>query len=623
MQDERAEESRARAGESQHVAHVSSRVRVTSAAQSSARDDAAIAAGTPSFSLMLRAGTQAAAVILRDIGDRLQHGVALYAGVGNNGGDAYIVAAQLARAGIPVRLHAAGAPRTADAQRAARLAAHVLVHGAPTGRERVVVDGLLGTGHHGALRGAVGVGCALLHDARARGAAVVALDLPSGMDATTGAITDGAVHADVTVAFGTIKRGALIARANAGRIVLVDIGLERHDTAPDDAWIMADQALLARMLSPIAWNAYKSRRGQLALVGGAAGMAGAVVLASRAALRAGAGLVHTYVDRPSVPTLQQSVPQALAHAWPLHAMQSSVSERGTPQVVDDAHRQVTQKGASHSEGGRALASQHEIADGDVSVSATTRSPTAPSGTSLPWGSALAIGPGLGRDEPSRALLLLALEQNAAVPLLLDADALTLLSTALAATTSNADDRSRDGVSVSVAAIALRTLSMSRREIVCTPHPGEFARMLGEAVPIDWEQKAKVLRAFAAHARVTVLLKGTPTLIAPADGGPLRVISRGTAALATGGSGDLLSGIIGALLAQGVDGTSAAVLGATAHGLAAERVTELASGEVRGLTLDDVLDALPHTWHQMRQPAALPPGVLYELPGMQDSNGPLP
>ncbi len=558
------------ATQQQRTSTIPSRVRVTTAVQSGARDHAAIAAGIPSFALMLRAGTHAAEVILRDMDERVQHGVALFAGVGNNGGDTYIVAAQLARAGIRVRLHAAGAPRTADAQRAARLAAPFLVDGAPTGRERAVVDGLLGTGHAGALRGDITAACETLSDARARGATIVALDVPSGLNASTGEISDGAVAADVTVTFGTIKRGLLIARAYAGRVVLADIGLEHHAAAPDDAWIMPDDAMLARMLPSIAWDAYKSRRGQLALVGGAVGMAGAVVLASRAALRTGAGLVHNWIDIASVPVLQATVPQAIAHDWP-------DSFAPAADVTHDVRSDTVHADASDS----------------------------------PWGSALAIGPGLGRDQRSRALLALALQQNAHVPLLLDADALTLLSSH-----ANAKPKS---VSPSAAdhhgdvAASLRVLSANGRVIVCTPHPGEFARMLGVAVPTDWQQRAEVLREFASRAAVTVLLKGTPTLIAPADGGPLVVMARGTAALATGGSGDVLSGIIGALLAQGLDGPSAAILGATAHGLAAERATTLADGEIRGVTLEDVLDALPHAWQQLRQFPTLSPGVLYELP----------
>ena len=517
-----------------------SRVRITTAAEAAARDHAAIQDGAPSFELMLQAGTQAAASLLRDFNDRLHHGVALYAGVGNNGGDAYIVAAQLARVGVKARVHAVGAPRTDDAQRAAALAAPSLVHGSPTGREQLVVDGLLGTGHRGALRDEARRLCDVMTLARERGATIAALDLPSGLDATTGAIADGSVAADVTVTFGSIKRGLLFARGHAGRILLLDIGLARHALHDDRAWMMADDATIARMLPSTPWDAHKGRRGRLALVGGATGMAGALILSTRAALAAGCGLVISWTDSSGVPALQQTVPQAIANEWP-------------------------------------------AANDVVSESA--------------WGSALAIGPGLGRGDASYALLQRALRENVGVPILLDADALTLIAMHMS---------SRD------AAAALREIRVNAASVVCTPHPREFERLLGAPLPSDWQARADVLQDFASRANVTVLLKGTPTLIASPSGNSLHTVARGTALLATGGSGDILTGLIGALLSQGIPADSAALLGATAHGLAAEIATEHAQG-IRGLTLDALLHALPDAWRAMAQPATFPPGVIAELP----------
>ncbi len=522
---------------------------------------------------MLRAGTGAAEVMLRDYDDRLHHGVALLAGVGNNGGDAYILAAQLARVGVQARLHAVAPPRTPDAQRAAALAAPSLIHGAPTGRELLVVDGLLGTAHHGALRHPVLHACAQLQHARDRHATIVALDLPSGLDATTGEVAPGAVPADVTVTFGTIKRGLLIARGHAGRVVLVDIGLVEHalyDTQRDDrAWRMPDASALAHLVPPVAWNAHKGTRGHVALVGGGAGMAGALVLATRGALGAGCGLAHGYLESPAgVAALQQVLPQAIAHVWP----------------ADDE--------------------DHASAAG-----------------AAPWGHALVLGPGLGRSTASQQMVHRALRDNAGVPLLLDADALTLL-----ATQELSPDIARDSASdtapdtapewahrsaVSDAAARLRVIASRAAGVVCTPHVGEFARMTGARVGDDWQQRADRLQDFAMRAGVTVLLKGTPTLIATPDSAPLTVLSEGTALLATGGSGDILSGIIGALLAQGMSAPDAAALGATAHGRAAELATRRHGG-VRGLTLEDMLDALAQTWYSLQQPASFEPGVLHEL-----------
>ena len=163
----------------------------------------------------------------------------------------------------------------------------------------------------------------------------MALDLPSGLDATTGHVADGSVPAHVTLTFGTIKRGTLLRREHVGRLVLLDIGLRLHADAPgeqdDDAWRWADDATL-RILGRNAraadgWTAHKGVRGRVGVAGGDVGMAGAVVLACRAALHTGAGLVHAIVDEGSVAPVQSLVPQALAHCWPSQPVSRRADER--------------------------------------------------------------------------------------------------------------------------------------------------------------------------------------------------------------------------------------------------------------------------------------------------------
>ncbi len=524
-------------------------LRVTTAAEAAARDRAAIAAGVASFDLMLQAGTTAAAVILRDYATQLSHGVALFAGSGNNGGDAYVVAAQLARAGVAVRLHAAAPPRSPNAARAMALAAPALVHGSPSGHERLVVDGLLGTGHHHALREPVLAACQRVSLARDGGATVIALDVPSGLDATTGEIADGSAAAHATLCFGTIKRGLLLSRAHAGRIVLLDIGLAGEADRDDSAWHLANAADFARWLPPIAWNAHKGRRGRVAIVGGHEGMAGAVMLATRAALAAGAGLAHAIVDAPSVAAVQLTVPQALAEPWPVRDP-ASTGERAEQATLDRCD-------------------------------------------------ALAIGPGLGRGTRSSHLLERMVNEHRQAPLLLDADALWLVADV-------AHARGTD------AAALLRHWTRHSRAVVCTPHEGEFARLLGTAVPPLWDARVDALRHFAARGGVTMLLKGTPTLIATPDGGPITVVPHGTPLLATGGSGDVLSGLIVALLGQGLAPLEAAVCAATVHGRAAELATARLGG-IRGGTLEAVFESLPAAWRLLEHPVTFPPGVLVELP----------
>lgn len=291
-------------------------VRVVTAVQAAERDARAIGAGTPSRALMQAAGRHAAAELMRHAGERARAGVAIYAGGGNNGGDAWVVAAALASAGMPVRMHEVEAPRTDDA-RAEKTAAASVLQGAAAPRDLpgVVVDGLLGTGARGTPHGAIAQACADIDAARAGGAFVVALDVPSGLDASTGT-HDGAPRADLTVTFGTIKRGLLTARDWCGGIVVVDIGLGVHAGLDDGAPILADAAFVRSIVPRISADAHKGARKKVAIVGGARGMAGAAILAGRAALHSGVGLVKLVVSPDNVDLVQRTVPEAIAAAWP-------------------------------------------------------------------------------------------------------------------------------------------------------------------------------------------------------------------------------------------------------------------------------------------------------------------
>jgi NAD(P)H-hydrate epimerase len=288
---------------------------VATAAQAAHRDRAAIAGGIASFDLMLRAGTATAAIVLRDFADNLSEGVAIFAGPGNNGGDAYVVAAQLIRSGIRVRMHAAEPPRTDDARRAAALVETQLVHGPPTGNERLAIDGLLGTGHRGPLRGPIENACDRLSRYQESGASIIALDVPSGLDATTGELAAGSVSADCTIAYGTYKRAHLNARDHFGRVLLVAIGLDGHVEQDDGAWLLAESGTLRDHVRPVVWNTWKTKRGVVGLVGGNESMAGSITIAARAALSTGAGLLHVAVAEQSRNILQSSFPESNSHSF--------------------------------------------------------------------------------------------------------------------------------------------------------------------------------------------------------------------------------------------------------------------------------------------------------------------
>ena len=297
-------------------------VAVVDAAGASDRDAAAIAAGIPSRALMQRAGAAAAGVLSDAFSELLPRGALIATGPGNNGGDGWVVAHALHAAGVDVLVAECAQSRTPDAlaERDAAIGAGVRVaertDALPTAGGRLIVDALLGTGvRAGALLGgSIGDAVAQLRAMREAGACVVALDLPSGLDATSGHDA-GAVRADLTITFGTIKRGHLVARALCGRIVVVDIGLGAHAHHPGETEL-ASPAWFRAHLPRIAADAHKGTRGKVAIVGGAPGMAGAVMLAARGALRSGAGLVKCLVAPESLGAVQEGEPAALGAAWP-------------------------------------------------------------------------------------------------------------------------------------------------------------------------------------------------------------------------------------------------------------------------------------------------------------------
>ena len=261
---------------------------------------------------MQRAGAAAAVEIVRRLPHLLSGGVIIHTGPGNNGGDGWVLARALAAAGVQVSVIEASAPKTDDA-RAERELAKPFVATAATGRENIIVDALLGTGSRGAPRDDIARAIDAIGAARARGATVVSLDVPSGVDADTGEATV-AVHADLTLTFAAIKRGLLAARSHAGTIVVLDIGLgEGGEGLPE----LVREEWVRDHVPPLGAEVHKGVRGRLAIVGGGGGMTGAAVLAARAAMRSGIGLVRLIVPRATLSIVQGTEPHALAHAWPV------------------------------------------------------------------------------------------------------------------------------------------------------------------------------------------------------------------------------------------------------------------------------------------------------------------
>ncbi|MGP3773738.1 NAD(P)H-hydrate dehydratase [Streptomyces sp. SDT5-1] len=456
----------------------------------------------PEGALMQRAAAGLAAACADLLGKTYGARVTLLVGSGDNGGDALYAGARLARRGAGVTALLLSPDRAHPGGLAALRAAGGTVLDAQVenatelvGRADLVVDGIVGIGGKGGLRPRA----AELADA-ARGL-VVAVDLPSGVDADTGEVRGEAVRADATVTFGTYKPGLLVdpARAYAGALRLVDIGLELNET---DAQLEALQyADVAALLPEPSGESDKYRRGVVGVVAGSARYPGAAVLAVAGALHGGAGAVR-YVG-PAADSVLARFPETLVSAGP----------------------------------------------------------PAKAGRVQAW----AIGPGLG-DDASGLHDVLASD----VPVLIDADGLRLADPA--------------------------TVRARTAPTVLTPHAGEAAALLGVTREEVEAERLTSVRELASRYAATVLLKGSTTLVAPPDDThPARVNPTGTAWLATAGSGDVLSGLTGSLLAAGLDPLDAASVGAHLHGLAARHAADGAP-----ISAQDVAGALRGAWRDVTE-----------------------
>jgi hydroxyethylthiazole kinase-like uncharacterized protein yjeF len=479
----------------------------------------------PDGALMQRAAAGLASVCAGLLGSVYGARVVVLAGSGDNGGDALYAGARLAGRGARVTVVQAG-PRLheqAAAQLAARGGRFVRVstaqrNASPSGQQAasaapaaigaadLIIDGLTGIGGHGGLREPAAGLAALTALARADGALVVAVDVPSGVDADTGEVAGAAIAADVTVTFGTLKPGLLIdpGAGQAGTVELADIGLGPRLGEP--AAIALQAADVAALLPHPSAESDKYRRGVLGLVAGSNQYTGAAILSAGSAIHGGAGMVRFVSAAVAVDVVRQHWPEAVLTTYDPDDPAASIGAAGRVQA---------------------------------------------------W----AAGPGMGTGEEARQLLAAVLATD--LPVLVDADGLTVLA------------QHRD------------LLSRAAPTLI-TPHAGELSRLTGADRSDIEARRLHHARAAAAMLGVTVLLKGSTTVIAsPDDTEPVLVNPTGTSWLATAGSGDVLSGLAGALLAQGLAAADAAAAAAYLHGMAARLA---ASGAPIGAS--DLIGAIP-------------------------------
>lgn len=476
--------------------------------------------GIPGVELMERAGAGLAGMV----DSRAPEGrIVVVVGGGNNGGDGLVVARLLRDRGrdVDVLMLAPGEQLRGDAltnfERLPPPAAAPFDAGRLDGAA-AIVDAILGTGFSGEPRepaaGAIGAINA------ATGAVVVACDVPSGVDASTGEVVGTAVRADVTVTFHAAKPGLWIApgKHHAGDVEVIDIGIP--DGAPASASASAEVGLIeAAVLDVIPRRGRESTKfaaGAVLVCGGSTGLTGAPCLASEAAMRAGAGYVTALVPASLNPVFEQRL---------LEVMSVPLPDHDGALTLDAA---------------------------EVVLERTGRA------------GALVLGPGLGRAHGSVELAR-TVARHAEIPLLLDADGLN--------------------------AHAGRLASLAGRPAgtVLTPHAGELARLLdGDSTEIERHRLASVRRA-AAESQAIVVLKGDDTIVAAPDG--RAAVSRGGApALATAGTGDVLSGVIGAFLSKRMDPFDAACAGVFVHARAGRLAARAIATE--GVIARDVIEFLP-------------------------------
>lgn len=496
-------------------------------------DAQAIASGIGGFELMQRAGAAAFQCIGR-LWPNVRR-LLVICGPGNNGGDGYVIAYLARRAGFDVQLYSLTDPQKLQgsalqarqmAEDSGLAAAHWQAAGfqsaaARLRNETLIVDALLGSGARGVLQGLFAEAVQSIAQC---GLPVLSVDVPSGVDADTGHVSTCAVPASATLSFIGRKQGLYTGQAPdfTGRLLFDSLMIPQHvlhshpgDSPSARAISINDVIGTLPRRRP---SDHKGRAGRAVLAGGDLGFGGAVIMAAQAAARSGAGTTSLLTRSAHISAMLARQPEIMVHA------------------VDS--RQEMSAGSAR----RLLATA----------------------------SALAVGPGLGQSDWSRALLneVLSRASQSKIPLVLDADALNLLAVGV-------DDWNE------LAPVDIR------RHWVLTPHPGEAARLLKVRIADVMSDRFAAVRALQHKTGAVCVLKGAGSLLACPDdaGAVVDVCVEGNPGMASGGMGDVLTGLILGLLAQGMSADSAARLGVCAHGEAADRQAQ-AHGQ-RGLLASDL------------------------------------
>ncbi len=501
-------------------------MRIFTADEMARADSTAQDLGIPGVVLMERASAGMAREILNRFGSA--HRALVVCGGGNNGGAGFVVARELHRAGMEVSVYPTKDEYRGDTATNLEVLRNLeveIVDGSGF-EERLreadlVVDALLGTGFSGEVREDV---AALIREINGSGASVAAVDVPSGVNGSTGEVEGEAVSADLTICAHAAKAGCVISPGSlyAGEVAVVDIGIPAEaDSEPSIRWTEAASLrdAVPRTRSP----AHKYSAGAPLVVAGSRAMTGAAAMAARGAQRAGCGIVFLVVPESAAPALDAELTEVLVYGAP-EDEDGYLGEGALQTVLDRAERAT----------------------------------------------ALATGPALAGGEGTRTLVE-GMLSGTELPALLDADAVTSLA-------------------------GSEALARRGSPSVITPHDGELGRLMGTGAREVAAHRLQYARDAAEAHECTVLLKGQDTLIS--RGEQTSVNSTGSVALATGGTGDVLTGVIGALLSRGMDSYEAARAGAWVHGRAAELWLADTGWPAESLAATDLLPYLPRAFAEI-------------------------
>ncbi|PKF61192.1 bifunctional ADP-dependent NAD(P)H-hydrate dehydratase/NAD(P)H-hydrate epimerase [Psychromonas sp. psych-6C06] len=462
---------------------------------------AAEQAGTTLYGLMKRAGQACFQLFTSHFPEAKK--VLVLTGSGNNGGDGYVFAAIAKDAGLHVQLCQVGDASeltgdAAQARNAWRIEQGVIdgIEQADFERCDVIVDALLGIGLLGTLRAEYQ---RLIHRINQSNKPVLSVDIPSGLNADTGYISDVAVNADATLCLVGLKQGLFTGRSAeyCGTLYFSGLGVENEfEQLCKNTVSRVTYSDVSGYLTPRTRTSHKGFFGKTLVIGGNVGMPGAARLASEAALRCGSGLVKVLTVPENLHTILSGRPELMGEGIGLNKLTNNILQN--------------------------------------------------------WATVLTIGPGLGSDQWAQTLLDYVLESE--LPVVVDADALNLLVDKPA----------------------------WKENWMLTPHPGEAATLLGCSISKIEEDRFSAVRNLQRSFGGVVILKGAGTLIC--DGKQVYVANVGNPGMASGGMGDVLSGIIAGLLAQGLDSLQASILGVSIHGLAADAAAET---DERGLLASDL------------------------------------